>query len=427
MHRLFAFMYSVALIGSLSLPAARVAAENKLAASDIPGTPIGVGSLGGAAGGMIVDQVYAVEIPVQSVLVVSVSGEVGAELGLYLFGENSTSVLTDTPLVQSAKPGSRQTIVHSYVAPTRAYINVNGRNLDRPYAYTLQVTIIIDTSPPIFRELVVPATTKTAELCVYISASDPTSSVREVSVGEATNEPNWTPYLGPGEYCTALEPGPLKRRIQIVAKNGIGLVGGRNVTVTTDDYAPSLIRSTPTDEILLSNDAVITWRFDEPIFVAVTGQPLVKVETPDAEPIAGVTRLSLSRRTITWSPIRVIRPGSVILAALATLRDEAGNIRTADLTRIISRKNLPKLQLNLLSKNRGVARVELKVSRSLVGKELVIEGWDGTTWQSLSAFTPIGLTVRKWISTAKTVKIRARYSGSERLVAAESRALLFAP
>jgi hypothetical protein len=199
-----------------------------------------------------VDQVYSFEIPEKAVLVVSLSGETGSQLGLYLFDQSSTSILSNTPVAQAAKPGGRQTLVRSYLEPARVYINVNGRNLDRPYAYSLQVTLLVDTSPPVFRELIVPATTKTAELCVYISASDPTSSVREVSVGESNNAPDWVSYVGPAQYCTDLAPGTLQRQIAIAAKNGIGLIARRVVGVIIDDFAPQLMSSMPAGEVLLT-------------------------------------------------------------------------------------------------------------------------------------------------------------------------------
>lgn len=421
MNRLVALACSLAIIGSLGAPAAHVAAVSDPVATEIPGTPLSTGSVSGAAGGTIVDQVYSFEIPEKAVLVISLSGEIGSELGLYLFDESSTSIVSNTPVAQAAKPGGRQTLVRSFLEPARVYINVNGRNLDRPYAYSLQVTLLIDTSPPVFRELIVPATTKTAELCVYISASDPTSSVREVSVGEASNAPNWVSYVGPAKFCTDLAPGTLQRQIAIAAKNGIGLIARRVVGVITDDFAPQLVSSMPVGEVLLTSEAVITWRFDEPIFSVVSSQPMARIESADGRPLTGITRLSLNRRTITWTPSRAIPVGSVVLASLSAITDAAGNARPADLTRILTRKNQTALQIRLLSKSGAMARIQLNISKNLIGKEFDIQGWDGTVWSTIKTLSLASPSARRKVSTDSMSKIRVRFVGSERLQGSQSR------
>jgi hypothetical protein len=421
MNRLVALACSLAIIGSLGAPAAHVDAVSDPVAAEIPGTPLSAGSVSGAAGGTIVDQVYSFEIPEKAVLVISLSGEIGSELGLYLFDESSTSILSNTPVAQAAKPGGQQTLVRSFLEPARVYINVNGRNLDRPYAYSLQVTLLIDTSPPVFRELIVPATTKTAELCIYISASDPTSSVREVSVGEASNTPDWVSYVGPARYCTELAPGTTDRSILIAAKNGIGLIARRVVGVTTDDYAPELVGSTPAGEVLLTGQEAISWRFNEPIFSAVSSQPLVRIQSADGRLLSGTTRLSMNRRTIDWTPNRAIPAGSVVLASLSAITDAAGNTRPADLTRILTRKNATALQIRLISKSGTLARIELNISKNLIGKEIEIQGWDGSAWSTIRKISQSSVTARRRVSAGSMNKIRARFTGSERLQESQSR------
>jgi hypothetical protein len=74
-----------------------------------------------------------------------------------------------------------------------------------------------------------------------------------------------------------------------------------------------------------------------------------------------------------------------------------------------------------------MVRLELMISKNLVQKEIEIQGWDGTAWQTLQTFNPGSLTIRKKLSSAGITKVRTRYAGSERLLAAQTRAIQLAP
>ena len=108
------------------LACATYAPVRAVANSEIPGTPLPAsGQITSAVGGSLFDLVYAVDVPAASVLAISLRGEPGAELGLYLYGEGSTSILTALPLASSAKPGGVQSVSVRFIrASTEAAVTL---------------------------------------------------------------------------------------------------------------------------------------------------------------------------------------------------------------------------------------------------------------------------------------------------------------
>jgi hypothetical protein len=146
-RRIFRTVTASLLVAGLLLGSAPQPVRAEDNAAEIPGVPWVGRSVTGLIGAETIDKVWRLELPEGRVGIFRVTGEVGAELGLYLFDSSATSVLTATPLKQSAKAGAEQRFTVLLPAGTY-YINVNGRNTDRQYAYSLLISLIEDPTPP---------------------------------------------------------------------------------------------------------------------------------------------------------------------------------------------------------------------------------------------------------------------------------------
>lgn len=421
MIKILAHFLTITIL-AMCAPASLIANEDATGrvASDIPGAELVNSRIESRVGGEIVDQVYLINIPTKSVLIMTVSGEFGSEIGLYLFGADASSILTDSPIGQSSKPGGQQTLVKSFVEPTKAYININGRNTDRAYAYVLEFTLVVDSSPPVFRRLTIPAISKSTEFCPYVDVSDPTSGVTQIAIGGAGGEPKLFTYLGPGKYCAELSPGTKKRTILVSAVNGLGLTSQRAGTVTVDDDAPRVIRTAPADEVLHRGKAPISWLFDEPVYITGGSATLVVVRTSDGKRISGFARFHQQGRKIIWTPARRILAGSVILATLQSVSDSVGNVRAADLTRIISRRNKTSIRTSQIGFGKQGSVLMINISQNLVGKQLILENWNGSAWTFLNVITPSAKNTQIEIETRDAARLRLRYEGDERLDSSKS-------
>ena len=117
-----------------------------VAAADNPGEIPGVLWVGpmqrSNVGGAVYDRVWRLELPIGRIAVIEVEGDRGAELGLYLFDETAITLLSADPLKTSARQGGSQSIVATLPAGTY-YIDVNGRNPDAAYGFSISVSLEI--------------------------------------------------------------------------------------------------------------------------------------------------------------------------------------------------------------------------------------------------------------------------------------------
>jgi hypothetical protein len=176
--RIFRTVTASLMVAGLMLGSAPQRARAEDNAAEIPGVPWVGRAVTGLIGAETVDKVWRLELPEGRVGIFRVTGEAGAELGLYLFDSSATSVLTATPLKTSAKAGSSQRFVSLLPAGTY-YVNVNGRNVDRKYAFSLSISLIEDPTPPFISIVTASGKTRVSstEVRMKVFASDGLSGV----------------------------------------------------------------------------------------------------------------------------------------------------------------------------------------------------------------------------------------------------------
>lgn len=354
------------------------------AADDIPGVPLLSASVSGSVGGPTVDLVYAVTLPAGSVFVASLRGATGAELGLYLFEQEATSVLTDTPLASSARPGASQGLSVIIDAPGVYYLNVNGRNTDRAYGFTLSWSVTRDSTPPQITSVGVPEAARAATVCARVEASDPLSGVRAVRIADAAllESAEWQTYRGAGSYCTALTPGDGARNISVQVRNGVGLLSSRVTrSVLIDDTAPLLKSTSPGQSgILLSAEQQVIWRFGERVKLASGARGSVFAYSQLGSSIPGVATLNADGTAVRWTPDAPIPLGSVVLANLTGVTDLAGNETALLDTLQLARKRTVSVRAFDLRQRGDFARISYQVPARIAGGELILQarlpdGW----------------------------------------------------
>ena len=407
---------------AMVLPATGVRAA---AASDIPGTALSARTLVSAVGGAAVDEVYAVSVPAGSVLVATVRGEAGAELGLYLFDSDATSIFTASPLVQSAKPGGVQSLSTAVQYGGTFYLNINGRNVDRAYTYTLSIAIARDTTPPTIVTASMPARARSMSVCATVKGSDITSAVRSVRVRELANvgAAEWVEYRGAGSYCVAVSSGSGARMFDVSVRNGVGLTSvPRTFSVFIDDLAPTLLGSSPTQgSVLLEPRASVTWRFSEPVrLVGGLSENIFAVNQAGVR-IAGSAVVVGDGSRIRWTPTANLPPGSILLVAIAGVRDRAGNEAQPIESLELFRKQPASIGLTRSTIGTQWAQFRYSVSVNLIGQELVLETLVGGTWQVSSTVTAERASGAFRIERSSGLAVRLRWAGDERVNQVTSR------
>jgi hypothetical protein len=415
----------------ISPASARVSAAE--AASDIPGTGFPLrGGASGSVGGEKYDDVYSITVPSGSVLVASLRGSVGAQLGLYLFDPFADSVLSDTPVATSAAPGGNQRISAVIKSGGTYYLNVNGRNTDRRYNYELAVQAILDSSPPVFGTLSVRSRVPSDAVCGSVSVSDPVSGVAAISMFEGATlpaEPVWIPYTGRGLYCTQVAAGDGPRQISVVAKNRLDLVSPiRRVSTTIDDTAPRLLTSTPsTGGSLLASDAPVTLRFSEPVQLSALPEPRVTIFDAGGREISGRLTKNLSQTVWTWVPSRALAIGSVVILDVGSVQDVAGNL--VEPTDLIVLYRRSKISLGLAVRSRTASSVTalLTSPQKMIGARVYLQKLLGRAWVTVGEVEVTRTAQRIQLPADGASAVRVRWEGDERRAPANSPRINVAP
>ena len=420
--------FSRALLAATLLTFSFTPAQPVLAAAEIPGTPLTRATVQSQVGGPIVDEVYELAVPPGSVIVITVRGEVGAELGIYLFDAGATSVLTDTPIAVSAKPGGRQAISYSSAAGGTLYLDVNGRNLDRSYEYILTVSSNRDTSPPELLQYSLPTSARSSSVCATVKGRDGISGVREVGIRDVSKLGSvvWMPYTGVGPYCVVVDEGDGLRRIEAKVKNGVGLISSAtSQLVTIDDTAPRVKRSSPAQGgIMYEPRGSVTWTFNEVVRMTATGAQSVYAVDQRGTPLQGVAQIAGNGTKILWTPSVKIPLGSVLLIALTEVTDKAGNPAPLLETLEISRKQRAAVEIiGTTSRSRAVI-VNIATSANLVNKDLVIELYSEGVWGVWSVLTVQSRSVSLRVPKSAGSAMRVRWTGDDRIAPVVSRKVL---
>lgn len=399
-----------------------------LAAAEIPGTLLTRPTIQGLVGGSIVDEVYELAVPSGSVVIVTIRGEEGAELGIYLFDAGAESILTDTPIAASAKPGGRQVISHSSANGGILYLDVNGRNRDRSYQYILTVSTSRDTSPPELLQFSLPTSARSSRVCATVKGRDGISGVREVGIRDAGNQgfTAWMPYRGLGDYCVVVEMGDGPRRIETRVRNGVGLTSApQSLLVTIDDTAPSLKRASPAQGgILYEPRGIVTWTFDEVVRMRETGAQSVYAVDQRGATLQGVAEIVGNGTKIAWTPNVRVPVGSVLLTALTEITDVAGNPAPLLETLELFRKQRAEIEIVSTAPTSKAVLVRFSTSANLLNKDLVIETYSDEGWGVWSALTVGSGTSSIRVPKSAGSAMRIRWTGDDRVAPIVSRKVL---
>ena len=385
--------------------------------SDIPGTPLPAASVSSSVGGPTVDRVYAVEVKQGSVFIATLTGTPGSELGLYLFNPSATSVQTSVPIASSAKPGGTQGISVTLRVAGTYYLNVNGRNLDRAYGFTLNTVVRQDTTAPQITLADPVNPSRSESVCVRVAATDGLSGVTEAALalpGDAVADAVWRRYGGSGRFCASLSLAEGQREVVLRVRNGAGLITSTGrLSVRIDDTAPQLVSSAPTSGLLTSPRAPVTWTFNEPVRLVDPTATSVYAFDQSNQSITGSVSLSNSGLRLTWTPSGPIPVGSVVLVSVAPVRDLAGNVQEYVPTLVMERKRPTALALSVISRSATSVQLRLGISANLSGGVLLLERREEGVWVQLRELTPSSAVSRIRVNTEGAERIRVRWEGDD--------------
>jgi hypothetical protein len=313
------------------------AADDNL--NDIPGVLLVGNSATGAVGGATYDQVWRVELEAPRVLNLRLDPlEAGAQLGLYLLANGITSLQDELfdvyTMKSSALAGGVQRITIA-VRPGTYYINVNGRNADRAYKFSLTLSLVPDPTPPIAtltlaggKELIGNALTTAS-----ITARDALSGVDGYRIrvpGEA-----WGDWVVVQTISTLAVTVPLQlritsglQRVDLETRNPLGLVSElASDSVTLDLTIPRATRISPSssDGITTVAKPVVTYQFSEPMSAATWLAGGVSVAFTDGQVVAGKFTYDTKLRRGSWVPATNLPVGSTIVVTGGSPTDIAGN------------------------------------------------------------------------------------------------------
>lgn len=425
MHRLRLFATSLlSLVLLFPLATAALPTRAADASSDIPGLPMTGQLVSDSVGGGVIDLVYSIQVPGGSMLNVTLSGEAGAELGLYIYAPDALSVTGDEPIASASRPGGTQAIATPIRVAGQYFINVNGRNIDRAYRFSLTVTTQRDTSPPNLTRVSPVSRAQAADACVTVSAIDAISGVSDISVTDATGGVDlaWQRYSGSKRYCTAVEPGDGKRLIKVVARNSIGLMS-REVLVQMliDDTQPQILSTAPKQSGAFQvSRPTFVWNFNEPIRLLDPSGPSVFAMTGSGARFTGRVTYSSDRKRVSWQVPSDLLLGEQISATLRGVVDDAGNTLDPIDTLTAVRKLRTSAKASLISVSAARVALRVQVSGNLIGKSLTVQRRVAGVWEDVQTITAksgsFSVTVVRGASTA----VRIVWGGSERLAPSQS-------
>jgi hypothetical protein len=307
--------------------------------NDIPGGLLVGNSATGAVGGATYDQVWRLELAAPRVLNLRLDPlEAGAQLGLYLLADGLTSLQDEFfdlyTLKSSSLAGGVQRITIA-LRPGTYYINVNGRNVDRAYRFSLALSLVPDPTPPIAtlalaggKNLIDSAVTTAS-----ITARDALSGVDSYRIrvaGEA-----WGDWATVQTISTLSVTVPLQlravsglQRVDLETRNPLGLVSElASDSVTLDLSIPRATRLSPlgTDGITTVAKPVMTYQFNEPMLAATWLVGGLSVAFADGQPVAGKFTYDTKLRRGSWAPTTNLPLGSTIVVSGGSPTDLAGN------------------------------------------------------------------------------------------------------
>ncbi len=385
---------------------------------NIPGIPLTSSTISSTIGGATYDHVYSLQVQAGTVLLLTLRGDAGAELGLYIFGEDAESVYSSEPMFSSAVPGGDQVIATQFFRDNLLYINVNGRNIDRAYAYQLNISAVVDKTPPIIRSATVRAYSRPKLTCVEIDAVDGLSGVQSVAIMRDVDlQPvTWLPYTGANTYCSEVESqdGPLE--LVVAARNKIGLVSFKVAGMTSvDSVAPRLLRIHPADKETYSPKPILSWRFSEPIKSTTRGASRVIAATQLGDFVSGRVWLSADYRQLYWQPTSNIKIGTMFTVVPAMVKDRAGNTLDRIDPIVLVRKVQTKIALEIVKVGRKNIGMLIRSSQNLVGKSVKLFERRLGEWFVIEIVQISASETKLRVPRSNATRYRAEWIGSDRL------------
>jgi len=385
---------------------------------NIPGVPITSTSVASTVGGDFYDHVYALNVEAGTVLLVTLRGELGAELGLYLFDEDATSVYESEPFASSARPGSDQSVSTQFFGETTVYINVNGRNEDRPYEYQLNVSAVVDRTPPVIRVAEADARVRPSAACALVDAVDGISGVQSVAILSSRDASNgdWKPYTGRKRYCgaLALEDGP--HDLIVATRNRIGLISYKNAGATMfDRVPPTLVSTQPNGSVFYSAQPIASWRFSEPIRSTASGSARVFAVAQSGAVLEGRSWLDADRRRLYWQPLAPLAIGTMLSAVPAGVVDRAGNELSLIEPIVMTRKLRTSLSVDVTNVGAKQLALSISASSNLVGRSVRLSQRIGGSWLVVREVNLTGRLTRVLVPRSEATRYEVVWSGNDRL------------
>jgi len=388
MKRIWApLVFSLLLAVAGQGPAARGAEEGS---GDIPGTLWSGSRATGSVGGPIFDRVWRLVLPEARVAIVQLQGAAGAELGLYLFDSSTTSVSTGLPIKQSAQPGGFQRFAAPLPAGTY-YLNINGRNVDRAYGFTLTVALILDPTPPFISVSIAEGAARVSSttVSVGVNATDSLSGVEQVRMrvddGEWTA---WQPYSR--TLLATLEAREGEHNVEVQVTNGAGLLSPvARDTVALDLTSPvgTLLSPSISSAISVSRPT-IRYQFSEPLKRSTWNGAAISIQDAAGNVIRGTGSYDPDTKIGTYSVSDALTPGAEYVVQEGGARDRAGNLIVID-PWVLSYRVRPRITLTqskITAVGSSSVRILFSTESIPAGTELLlerlVEGQEGATWES---------------------------------------------
>jgi len=391
-------------------------------ASEIPGIAWPGGPVTSTVGGPIYDRVWRLELPQGRVALIRLDGSAGTELGLYLFNETATSIATATPLKQSAKPGGNQRVTAVLPAGTY-YLNVNGRNTDRAYRFTLNVTLIEDPTPAfVFVDIADGAARiSSPETTAYIGASDSLSGIDAVRLRVDGGE--WSEWRAPtSTHAVTFATTEGRHTVEAQARNGAGLISDPALdSVNLDLTAPEgTLLSPVASDVVYVAQPTIRYRFSEALRASSWNTDGLTFESIDGEVVGGTGSYNAATKVGSFTP-SALGPGVEYVVQIGDATDLAGNavvINPWTITYLVPTSistPTPAVRASGNSATRLAFRATgVPTDAILIVERLEATGEGGTRWEPVSTAKARGdgRLQRVEITPDRSARYAIRYPGS---------------
>jgi hypothetical protein len=424
-RRIFRTVTASLLVAGLLLGSAPQPVRAEDNAAEIPGVPWVGRSVTGLIGAETIDKVWRLELPEGRVGIFRVTGEVGAELGLYLFDSSATSVLTATPLKQSAKAGAEQRFTVLLPAGTY-YINVNGRNTDRQYAYSLLISLIEDPTPPFLSFVTANGNERVSstEVRMKVFASDGLSGVEALRWrvdGGAWSE--WNEYTSSLVTVSLPETEGL-RRVEMQARNGAQLVSpNASLDVTLDLTAPVATLVAPKETTVIGvARPTIAYQFNEAMDAAAWRRGGLLVYRFEGPNVQGTYEYDAKTRRGTFRPDANLVPGGTYVVEFSEAADRAGNAPEAGAWSFtyLAKTSLSVTSTSVAATGGESVRLQFRAGNVPAGAPILLEelvdlGGDVFRWTAVRETTARGDGTLQSIrfTPERSGRYALRYSGSD--------------